>query len=337
MTTSTTPALGVMLPRALPADRIVPFARRAEEVGLDEVWVVEDLTFHGGIALAATILATTSRIGVGIGILPAATRAPSTAAMEAGTLAAIHPGRLQLGLGHGMPSWMRQIGVWPASPLAMLEETTTAVRSLLHGDRVTTTGRYVQVDDVALYAPPPVAPPVLLGVRGPRSLEVSGRAADGTILDMPVTPEYLALARASIDAGRESAGAAVPPEHRVVAFAHGVVHDDAALARSVARPGLGVLALPDWAVHVDPLPFADELRALARETASPEAFAAAVPDEWVDALTVTGTPSDVRDRLSLLGEHGVSSVVLAPVSPDPDRPDDPFAALDALEAVTALR
>ena len=191
MTTSTTPALGVMLPRALPADRIVPFARRAEEVGLDEVWVVEDLTFHGGIALAATILATTSRIGVGIGILPAATRAPSTAAMEAGTLAAIHPGRLQLGLGHGMPSWMRQIGVWPASPLAMLEETTTAVRSLLHGDRVTTTGRYVQVDDVALYAPPPVAPPVLLGVRGPRSLEVSGRAADGTILDMPVTPERL--------------------------------------------------------------------------------------------------------------------------------------------------
>ncbi|WP_454042052.1 LLM class flavin-dependent oxidoreductase [Cellulosimicrobium sp. Marseille-Q8652] len=329
------PALGVMLPRALPADRIVPFARRAEEVGLDEVWVVEDLTFHGGIAQAATILATTERIGVGIGILPAATRAPSTAAMEAATLAALHPGRLQLGLGHGMPSWMRQIGVWPASPLGLLEETTATVRALLHGESVTCSGRYVQIDDVALYSPPAVAPPVLLGVRGPRSLEVAGRVADGTILDMPVTPEYLAGVRASVDAGRASAGDAAPPEHRVVAFAHGVVHVDAALARSLARPGLAVLALPDWAVHVDPLPFADELRALARDAASPEAFAEAVPDAWVDALTVTGTPSDVRDRLALLGEHGVSSVVMAPVSPDPQRPDDPFAALDALEAVTA--
>ncbi|MBD8079582.1 LLM class flavin-dependent oxidoreductase [Cellulosimicrobium arenosum] len=326
-------ALGVILPRSLPADQIVPFARRAEEVGLDEVWVVEDLTFHGGFAQAATVLATTSRIGVGIGILPAATRASSTVAMEAATLAAIHPGRLQVGIGHGMPSWMRQIGVWPASPLAMLEETTAAVRSLLHGERVAATGRYVRVDDVALHVPPAVPPPVLTGVRGPRSLEVSGRVADGTILDMPVTPEYLAVARAAIDTGRASAGGAVPPEHRVVAFAHGVVHDDAAQARALARPGLAVLAESDWSVHVDPLPFADELRALARASASPEAFAAAMPDAWVDVLTVSGSPSDVRARLAHLGEHGVSSVVLTPVSPAPERRDDPFAALDALGAV----
>ncbi|MGO1295266.1 MAG: LLM class flavin-dependent oxidoreductase, partial [Cellulosimicrobium funkei] len=183
-TSTTTPALGVILPRELPADLIVPFARRAEEVGLDELWVVEDLTFHGGIAQAATVLAATQRLTVGIGILPAATRAPSTAAMEAGTLAALHPGRLHLGLGHGMPAWMRQIGVWPASPLAMLEETTATVRALLHGERVSAAGRYVTVDDVALHAPPASPPPVLAGVRGPRSLEVSGRVADGTILDM---------------------------------------------------------------------------------------------------------------------------------------------------------
>lgn len=335
MATSTTPALGVIIPRDLPADRIVPFARRAEEVGLDEVWVVEDLTFHGGIAQAATVLAATERLTVGIGILPAATRAPSTAAMEAATLAALHPGRLQLGLGHGMPAWMRQIGVWPASPLAMLEETTAAVRALLHGERVTVSGRYVTVDDVALHSPPASPPPVLTGVRGPRSLEVSGRVADGTILDMPVTPEYLEAVRRSIDTGRASAGDAAPPEHRLVAFAVGAVHDDAATARAVVRPSLDVLALPDWAAHVDPLPFADELRALRDASASPAEFAAAVPDAWVDALTVVGPPDVFRARLAELGAHGVSSVVLAATSPDPDRPDDPFAALDALAAVTS--
>ena len=332
---TSTPALGVALPRDLPADRIVPFARRAEEVGLDELWVVEDLAFHGGIAQAATVLATTRRLTVGIGILPAATRAPSTTAMEAATLAALHPGRLHLGIGHGMPAWMRQIGVWPTSPLAMLGETTSAVRALLRGERVTVAGRYVTADDVALHAPPASPPPVLTGVRGPRSLEVSGRVADGTILDMPVTPEYLAVARAAIDAGRASAGAAAPPAHRVVAFSTGAVHDDAATARAAVRPSLGVLGEPDWAAQVDPLPFAADFRALRDASGSPDAFGAAMPDAWVDALAVVGTPDAVRARLAELGAHGVSSVVLVPTSPDPARPDDPFAALDALAAVTA--
>ncbi|MBN0038866.1 LLM class flavin-dependent oxidoreductase [Cellulosimicrobium cellulans] len=330
---TTTPALGVILPRELPADRIVPFARRAEEVGLDEVWVVEDLTFHGGIAQAATVLAATQRLTVGIGILPAATRAPSTAAMEAATLAALHPGRLHLGLGHGMPAWMRQIGVWPASPLAMLEETTATVRALLHGQRVTASGRYVSVDDVALHAPPASPPPVLAGVRGPRSLEVSGRVADGTILDMPVTPEYLAVARAAIDAGRASAGDAAPREHRVVAFSLGAVHDDVATARAIVRPHLAVLGEADWSAQIDPLPFADDFRALRDASDTPEAFAAAMPDAWVDALAVVGPPDAFRARLAELGAGGVSSVVLVATSPDAARPGDPFAALDALEAV----
>ncbi|WP_435737941.1 LLM class flavin-dependent oxidoreductase [Cellulosimicrobium sp. PMB13] len=336
-TPTTFPALGVILPRELPADQIVAFARRAEEVGLDEVWVVEDLTFHGGIAQAATVLAATREITVGIGILPAATRTPSTAAMEAATLAALHPGRLHLGLGHGMPDWMRQVGVWPASPLTMLEETAATVRALLHGERVTVSGRYVHVDDVALHAPPAVAPPVLAGVRGPRSLEVSGRVADGTILDMPVTPEYLAVARSAIDTGRASAGDAAPPEHRIVAFAVGAVHDDVAAARAIVRPSLAVLGMADWSAQVDPLPFADDLRALRDASDSPEAFAAAMPDAWVDALAIVGPPDAFRARLEELGAHGVSSVVLAATSPDPARPDDPFAALDALEAVTVSR
>ena len=60
--TSPTAHVGVMLPRDLPAEQFVDFARRAEELGLDELWVVEDLGFRGGIAQAATALAVTARI-----------------------------------------------------------------------------------------------------------------------------------------------------------------------------------------------------------------------------------------------------------------------------------
>ena len=69
-----TPSIGVMLPRDLPAADVLPFARAADAHGFAELWVVEDCFFRGGIAQAAAVLATTPRIHVGIGILPAAVR-----------------------------------------------------------------------------------------------------------------------------------------------------------------------------------------------------------------------------------------------------------------------
>ncbi|WP_318243696.1 LLM class flavin-dependent oxidoreductase [Oerskovia gallyi] len=329
------PRLGVIVPRDLPITDLLPFVSRAEEIGLDEVWVVEDCFFRGGIAQAATILARTESIRVGIGILPAAVRSPAMTALEAGTLAELHPGRLLLGIGHGMPAWMRQIGVWPASPLTLLEETTSAVRSLLHGERLSTDGRYVQLDDVALYSPPAVAPPVLNGVRGPSSLEVSGRVADGTILDMPVTPEYLGVVRAAVERGRAAAGPSAPPEHTLVAFALAVVHDDVATAREIVRPALATFGAADWTAQIDPLPFATEFRALRDSTSTPQEFSRALPDEWVDQLAIVGPPDVVRARLAALESNGVSSVVVVPTSPDPGRQDDPFAGLDALARVVS--
>ena len=52
-------AVGVLLPRDLPAAEVLPYARRAEELGFDELWVVEDLGFRGGVAQAAAVLAAT--------------------------------------------------------------------------------------------------------------------------------------------------------------------------------------------------------------------------------------------------------------------------------------
>src|SRR4051794_28035281 len=143
--------VGVLLPRDLPAAQLIPYARRAEDLGFAEIWVVEDLPFRGGIAQAAVVLASTERIRVGVGILPAAVRNPAFAAMEAATLADLYPERLVLGVGHGMAGWITQVGAWPSSPLHLLEEHLSAVRGLLHGETVTMSGRYVQLDAVQLY------------------------------------------------------------------------------------------------------------------------------------------------------------------------------------------
>lgn len=296
-------AIGVMLPRDLPRAEVLPFAVEADRLGFDELWVVEDLGFRGGVAQAAAVLAVTSRIRVGVGILPAAVRQVAFAAMEIATLAELFPGRVDVGVGHGVPDWMRDLGVWPDSPLTLLREWLDGVGALLSGEPVTTHGRYVELDDVGLTTVPEVIPPLLAGVRGPKSLALAGQHADGTVLAEPAGPEYVARARRQIDTDRP---------HRVVAYNVGRVEDDLEAAIEAARAALAPFGEPDWAVHVSGLPFAEELRALRAACVDGAEFARRVPADWVPELAVVGPPETAAARIAAIHDAGADSVVLIP-------------------------
>jgi alkanesulfonate monooxygenase SsuD/methylene tetrahydromethanopterin reductase-like flavin-dependent oxidoreductase (luciferase family) len=162
-------------------EELAAFAAGAEEAGADDLWVVEDLGWAGSISSATIALAATDHLRVGIGIAPAALRNPALLAMELATLARAYPGRLVPGLGHGVAEWMRQVGAEATSKLALLEETIVGVRALLGGETVSARGREVTIDGVRLVHPPAEVPPLVTGVVRPKSLELSGRVADGTI------------------------------------------------------------------------------------------------------------------------------------------------------------
>ena len=212
----TRPAVGVMFRCQEPPEELPAFARRAEELGYAELWLVEDCFFAGAVAPAAAALAATESIRVGLGVLPAVLRNPALVAMELAALARMFPGRVLPGFGHGIADWMRQVGAFPESQLAALGETVGAVRALLAGAEVTVSGRHVHLDRVRLEHPPAIVPPVATGVRGERSLRLSGELADGTVLSDLVSPEYVAWARGHIDAGRAAAGrGGRPPGHAV--------------------------------------------------------------------------------------------------------------------------
>ncbi len=98
------------------------------------------------------------RLRVGVGLLPVPLRNPALAAMEIATVARMFPGRFLPGLGHGVLEWMAQAGAAVASPMTLLREYTAAVRALVAGERVSTAGRYVTLDGVALDWPPPTRP-----------------------------------------------------------------------------------------------------------------------------------------------------------------------------------
>jgi 5,10-methylenetetrahydromethanopterin reductase len=301
--------IGVVAPPDLAFDAFIAFVGDVERLGFDELWIVEDCFLKGGIAQAAVALASTQRVRVGLGILPAGARNAAFAAMEISTLCGLFPDRVIVGIGHGMPTWMRQVGAWPTSPLALLSEYTTALKQLLSGERVERDGSCVQLRDVQLASPPGVIPPVYTGVRGPKSLALSGRVADGTILAEPVSPEYLAVVRKQIGVPRE--------HHRLAAYNVAAVDDSPEHARALARRSLEWIGEPDWAVHIAPLPFAMEFATMRASAGSREEFAQNLPDEWVDQLALVGTPETVRSRLAELSAAGADHLILIPAGPNP--------------------
>ena len=128
---------GVMFRREWPAYQLIDFAREVEAHDLDEMWVVEDLSFHGGFTQATAALAATSRINVGIGIAPAVVRNAAYTAMEIATLAQMFPGRFHMGFGHGVDFWIEQVGAVPTSWLSSLREVVVNTGQLLAGQEVT--------------------------------------------------------------------------------------------------------------------------------------------------------------------------------------------------------
>jgi 5,10-methylenetetrahydromethanopterin reductase len=216
--------LGLLFRPEWPPEALPAFAGGAERDGFDELWVVEDCFLAGGPTMAATALAVTERLGVGVGLLPAAVRNPAIAAMEIAGLARLHPGRLTVAFGHGVEAWMRQIGARPVDRLVALEEVVRAVRALLAGEEVTVHGDHVRLDRVRLDHVPGEAPPLLIGSTGPRALELAGRVADGFLLPEASGPAAVRWARGlaggvgavyawlSIDDDRDAAAEALRPE-----------------------------------------------------------------------------------------------------------------------------
>ncbi|MEP7203472.1 MAG: LLM class flavin-dependent oxidoreductase [Ilumatobacteraceae bacterium] len=271
---------GLMFRREWPADQLLDYARQVEAHDLDEMWVVEDLSFHGGFTQATAALAATSRITVGIGIAPAVVRNVAYTAMEIATLAQMFPGRFHMGFGHGVDSWIEQVGAVPQSWLSSLREVVVNIEQLLAGDKVTTHGSHVHLDNVQLFHPARVVPPISLGVRGPKSMALAAEVGAGVIFAEWSGPRYLQQVRAQIGEGP-----------KFTAFVQASA-DVAALEAMMAEK----MALPRFAAQLSA--YGDE----------------AVP---LNELVIAGDPVTWVEQAQRWVAAGASSVVFCPLPTDP--------------------
>jgi alkanesulfonate monooxygenase SsuD/methylene tetrahydromethanopterin reductase-like flavin-dependent oxidoreductase (luciferase family) len=146
--------LGWVIDTATPPEQIAPIAALAEELGFSELLVAEDYFCGGGFSVALAALNATKQVPVTLGIVSALSRHPAVLAMEIATVARLFPGRFRPGISLGLPSWVRQMGYDPASPVTVVRECVTSLRALLSGEELTATGQYFSSVAVKLRHPP---------------------------------------------------------------------------------------------------------------------------------------------------------------------------------------
>ncbi|MFF8670963.1 LLM class flavin-dependent oxidoreductase [Streptomyces sp. NPDC015242] len=273
--------LGAVFRPQLAPERLRSVCQVADSSGLEQLWLWEDCFREGGISTAAAALAWTERVRVGVGLLPVPLRNVAVTAMEVASLHRMFPGRPVVGVGHGVQDWMEQVGARAESPVTLLREYLVALRALLAGERVTTDGRYVRLDDVALDWPPEApGAQVLAGATGPRSLRLSGEAADGTILTALTSADGVRTARKLVDEGRRAAGGRAAEPHSVVVYLLAATGPDAAARLRAELAAEGVESVP--------------------------------------GLGAAGDAGAVAEAVERLAEAGADTVVLQPTGDEPD-------------------
>ncbi|GAA1272373.1 LLM class flavin-dependent oxidoreductase [Pseudonocardia aurantiaca] len=303
--------VGVLVHGTTPPEKLVEVCIGIEKAGYGELWLSEDYFFLGGPTSAAMALQATRDIPVGIGILSAVVRHPAVTAMEVSTLTRAYPGRLVAGIGHGVPFWTKQMGLYPKSPLRSLRAVIETTRALLAGETLTIDDGPFVFDNVSLVHPNPAGAQLYAGVIGPKSLELAGEIADGTVMSVIAAPEYLRFARQHIAVGAAKAGRDAAA-HRIPTFVIYRADLDGDVARAAAREALAFYL---QAVGPTPMTGAYDINERLAEILALgdlDRISAALPEEWVETFTIAGTPKECVGKIRAFLNAGATSVVLAP-------------------------
>jgi alkanesulfonate monooxygenase SsuD/methylene tetrahydromethanopterin reductase-like flavin-dependent oxidoreductase (luciferase family) len=201
-------------PQAGTLDEVLALARIADEEGLDLIGIQDhpyQRRFLDTWMLMATLLAKTERVRVFPDVANLPLRPPAVMAKAAG-LDVMSGGRFELGLGAGS-FWEAVVAMGgprrsPGEAVEALAEAIEVVRLMWSEQRsVRFDGRHYRLAGVKPGPQPVHEIGIWLGVGGPRTLALLGRAADGWVPSSGwATPDKLAGMHARIDEAAVAAG-----------------------------------------------------------------------------------------------------------------------------------
>ncbi|MFJ6381517.1 TIGR03842 family LLM class F420-dependent oxidoreductase [Kitasatospora sp. NPDC092039] len=308
--------IGLVLQTDPPARLLIDRMVRAERAGFTHGWTFDScVLWQEPFVIYSRILAETERMTVGPMVTNPSTRTWEVTASMFATLNDMYGNRTVCGIGRG-DSAMRVAGRRPAT-LARLSEAMHAIKELAEG-------RTAEVDGTEMHLPwvgADASLPVWMGAYGPKALSLTGRQADGFILQLadPYLTEFMvkAVRAAAVEAGRDpdsvtvcvAAPAYVTADDSPEALAHareqcrwfgGMVGNHVAdlVGHYGEHSDLVPEALTDYIKDRQGYDYSHHGRAGNPDTAF-------VPDEIVDRFCLIGPAEVQRARLAELRSLGV--------------------------------
>ena len=282
----------------------------------------------------ATCAQTTERIKLTTGVTNPVTRHPAVTAAAAASLQLISGGRSVLGVGRG-DSALAYVGASPM-PLSSYEHYLETLQTYLRGDEVPMADASAMVvnakagfDNLSMGSAPPGSRlkwlaeydmpkvPLEAFATGPKVIASSARSAETVILGLGAEINRVAwgadLARtAAAEAGRESVG--------LGCVVTAVPHEDAHIARELARPILAPLARfsvmnkkvvgPATPSQVETMLKIAEVYDMNKHGGK-ATQTSMIDDEFVDQFAVVGSVETCVDRLNELVALGVDRMTLS--------------------------
>jgi probable F420-dependent oxidoreductase len=180
-------------------ERTVDLTRRAEAAGFAYGWLFDSHVLWREPYVLLTLMAqATERMRLGTCVTNPATREPSVTASALAVLDELSGGRMDLGIGRG-DSARRVLGK-PPTTMATLEEAIVAIKGLVEGRSVTYEGTELRMPWTGNWTLP-----VWVAGYGPMALAMTGRIADGVILQL-ADPDLVAWFVGQIRAAELAAG-----------------------------------------------------------------------------------------------------------------------------------
>jgi 5,10-methylenetetrahydromethanopterin reductase len=304
----------VILHDALPMEKVLSVARKADEKGFWGIFMIEEAGYDTQVTLGAMAMVT-RRARLSSSISSIYTRTAPIYAMSVNTLNTLSQGRAMLGLGTSPPYFVKH---WHSMeferPVGRIKDYVRIVRGILAGkEKMRYEGRAVHCRDFQLAVDPPQNRiPLYMGAIGPQMIEAAGEVADGVLLSPLVSEEYLQLAVERLQKGAAKAGR----DWRALDVAAPIITTVDPDGRRALENGRSMVTYFAVVYYYDPLftisgykELGDEIRRTNKEKGW-MAAREVVTDEFVRKFSIVGTPDECRRRIRELRAAGLTLPVL---------------------------
>jgi 5,10-methylenetetrahydromethanopterin reductase len=333
--------LGLYYQDKHPLPYLLEMAEYAEERGFAEIWPADTRLARDCIVVMTALLARTSRLRIGSGVLPIWTRNPAVIAATWSTMWEMNGrapdgrSRVMLGLGAWWEPIAGRVGVDRRRPLRAMREHVEAIRQLFTMEEVTYEGEFVRLDrvrlDVAYGDVSPRDIPIYIGATGPQMLRLTGEICDGVVLNYVVPIQYIRDAIGLVAEGAAASDRTIEdldrPELLVCALSDDDPGEALRTGKSLVAYYLGTEPHIMKASGADPelVSRVQEVVGWPATEADYRKAADLIPDDLVRSLMAVGTASQCRDTVAQFIDAGVTCPILYPIMDDIGAVIDAFA------------